>query len=469
LKRLFALPGNNSKIYGGLIAIVILVFAAFKLHALYLPYFWDELGVYSRACLYMAEHGLSLLPSSLPPVWSRGHPLLFQFIYATAFVVFGKSVIVGHSVSLIISCALIFLVYRELVSLYNRLIGFCVALLLCCQPLFMAQSTLVLPEMLLGLFSFLALSAYYKQHMFWFALYASLAIMVKESAIVIPFTIWVYEMAIRFGNRSAGERFTFRNFVFTAFPLIVFAFFLLVQKLQNGWFFFPLHEQSLNFEPTAVLNGLKKCFDFLFKSQGRNYWWIVYVLGLSTALIKNKHNLSRSFAALSFIYVAVFLAFTSANFYMDRYLLTVLPALALLLVVSLFMLSQKPVWMIAATAPLSILCLQQNDAGKFNYDADMGFEHHLRVQQKLVNKICSLATDGSEVFAAFPVYYALTEENTGFNACTYLKNCPESFKESKYLVYTAESGGIPAAPPNYRRLYYVKESFAEGVIYENLK
>src|SRR4051812_27762575 len=167
---------NNQRFYNTLTIAVIAAFVVLKFQDLFLPYYWDELAVYSRASLYLSDHGLGLMPASLPPTWSRGHPLLFQFIYAVGFTLFGKSVVVGHSISLAVACILLLAVYKKVASFYNRLIGFCTVLLLCAQPVFIAQSAFVLPEMMLALFAFLAFAAYYERKMVRFAVYASLAL-----------------------------------------------------------------------------------------------------------------------------------------------------------------------------------------------------------------------------------------------------------------------------------------------------
>src|SRR5687768_4615884 len=98
---------NNQKIYDWFTGLVIISFAIFRFSDLSLPYFWDEIGVYAQAALYLSEHGLSLLPSALPSKLSRGHPLLFFFVYASGFTLLGKSVVVGHSILLAITILLI--------------------------------------------------------------------------------------------------------------------------------------------------------------------------------------------------------------------------------------------------------------------------------------------------------------------------------------------------------------------------
>ena len=46
------------------LGLVLLPFWTYKLRDLSLPYFWDELGVYGRAAVYLHDHALGLLPSN---------------------------------------------------------------------------------------------------------------------------------------------------------------------------------------------------------------------------------------------------------------------------------------------------------------------------------------------------------------------------------------------------------------------
>ena len=87
----------------------ILVFMVSKRHDIRTPYHWDEMGVYVPAAFQMKDtHHISLLPGSIAPLYSRGHPLLFTFCNATVFKLFGETITVGHLFAL--SLAIITLV-----------------------------------------------------------------------------------------------------------------------------------------------------------------------------------------------------------------------------------------------------------------------------------------------------------------------------------------------------------------------
>ena len=92
----------------------------FKWSDLSLPYFWDELGVYTQAADYQVQHGISLAPASVPPVLSRGHPLLFTCMNAIVRRVFGEQVMVAHVFCFFIAVLLLAVIYLK-VSLLNSI------------------------------------------------------------------------------------------------------------------------------------------------------------------------------------------------------------------------------------------------------------------------------------------------------------------------------------------------------------
>ena len=98
--------------YELLTAAVILVFFLIKLHDVNIPYYWDEMGVYVPAAFHMKDAGhISLLPGSLDPLFSRGHPMLFTFCNALVFKIFGETITVGHLFALFLGIATLVLFF----------------------------------------------------------------------------------------------------------------------------------------------------------------------------------------------------------------------------------------------------------------------------------------------------------------------------------------------------------------------
>lgn len=112
------------------LGLCLLLFALSKLPDLNLPFFWDELGVYGRAAIYMHDHTLSLQPRHLPPELSRGHPPLLVFMYATLFRVFGANTTVAHVFTLSLALFLLFSIYWIAREEWNAKIGLAAVILM---------------------------------------------------------------------------------------------------------------------------------------------------------------------------------------------------------------------------------------------------------------------------------------------------------------------------------------------------
>ena len=181
----------------------------FKMFHLATPYFWDELGVYTRAAFYMYDHGLTLLPGVIPADLSRGHPLLCAAVFGFMYTILGPHVWVGHLTALLMSCALLVLVYKVGRTLTQHHVAGLACLMLMVQPVFIAQATMVLPEVMLSLLCTAAIFAYAKKRLGFFALFATLAIFTKETAIALPAAIGCLEL----GRIGVARRFSKESFL----------------------------------------------------------------------------------------------------------------------------------------------------------------------------------------------------------------------------------------------------------------
>ncbi len=125
-------------------------FFALRYADAHLPFFWDEMNAYVKGSIYMADHKLSLLPSSVPSEISFGHPLLLIFLNAFWIQVFGFSPFTFHVFTIIITLLTAlgcYLLATEISKNYT--IGVLAFVVFLFQPIVVAQSTQVLLEMLL--------------------------------------------------------------------------------------------------------------------------------------------------------------------------------------------------------------------------------------------------------------------------------------------------------------------------------
>lgn len=411
---------SHTVIYPAAALAGLLGFAVLKWQDLALPFFWDELSVYARGVVYMVDHGPSLLPSSLPPELSRGHPLLFYALFAAILRLTGYSVEAFHAIALLISLGLIastwLLGWRQQGPAGGLLAG----AVLATMPQVFAVACLGLPEMLLALLALGSLYAW-QQSRFWaYVALGSLALMTKESALVIPaatFASLLWE--------SGPLRSKARKAAWAWAPLVPFGLFLFIQRVQNGWFFFPLHQEYISFRIEDIAHRLSLLLSHVFVRQGRPVFWLLMLAGLLGALASAfgrgggiRGIRLPAWERLLLLFVLGWSAFAGLNFYMDRYLLALFPPLCLLLA-SLWHHTLPPGrWRAGALLAVGSLAaagfLLDWSKPAFAYDQDINYRQYLQVQQAAVNELAACVEDDEPFCAPFPLYHCFEDARYGF-------------------------------------------------------
>ena len=134
---------------------ILLILVIFKIPQLYLPAFWDEAWSYLPAIMRMAERGPSLLPDPQTAELFRGHPLFFYALVSLWIKFFGTSFFAMRLLPLLVSMLLLIVLFYFSKKYFGRMIAATATLFLLIQAVFLAQSSMLLPEMLLALLSLL--------------------------------------------------------------------------------------------------------------------------------------------------------------------------------------------------------------------------------------------------------------------------------------------------------------------------
>ncbi len=430
------------------IYLLILLFFLFKLNHIHHPYFWDELGVYSRAALYMFDHQISMMPNAIPPELSRGHPLLCSVIFAVGYKIFGPHVWAGHLVALLFSGGLLLALYRLGRDLFGHAAGLLASALLAAQPVFIAQSSMVLPEIMLAFFCTVAIYAYLKARFLHVALFSTLAIMTKETAVALPASFGLHILLVLMIRQRKIDRGSLIKLGLISAPLLAWGIFLAVQKLQNGWFFFPLHSDYVSFSIADIYPRLFYYLSFLFKGQGRYLWSAVIIFSAAIFIIRNagkmkKYSVSQMTAQQSsilllVIYISVSLAVSSLNFHLARYILIIMPVIACLVAAQFIYLAQQArrevLWMLP---PLLVVPFLYYKSKGFNVDADMSYADITAAQQEIIAALNEHAAPDTAVGAAFPVYHGLLDKRAGYSAFAYKKVVGCGDKEARYVIFSS--------------------------------
>src|SRR6202140_2753184 len=178
----------------------LFVAALMLVHAplLRLPYFWDEAGYFIPAALDLFLTG-TLIPQSTP---SNAHPPLVMAWLALAWRVFGYSTLFTRTAMLAVSAFSLLGLLRLSRSAANLPVASATTALVAIYSVYFTQSSMAQVDLPAAGFTFWALAAYIedhtaanKEHRAWKqALWFSLAALAKETAILAPLALFVWEL-----------------------------------------------------------------------------------------------------------------------------------------------------------------------------------------------------------------------------------------------------------------------------------
>ncbi len=247
--------------------IIIGIFIIVKLFHLNVSFFWDESWVYAPAIRTLADAGPSLLPDAIPLDYSRGHPLLFHFLGSVWIKLFGPSFVSMHSFALAIS--VIFLVFTErfFTTVFNRNVSFWVILIFCVQEIFIAQSSIVLPEMLLATCTIAAIFYYQKQNWIAYIIAGTLTVLTKETGILIIICIAIFDFVLNLRDRKSILS-ILKKGILLCIPLLTLAGHMLYLKSVFGWYLYPEHTGMVKSDFWSIASSLSHViYDQIFSQK----------------------------------------------------------------------------------------------------------------------------------------------------------------------------------------------------------
>lgn len=375
----------SKKKYLLLTIVIIIAFFIFRLPQIHLPFIWDEAWVYGPAVRLMAQTGLSFLPDSLPVGLYRGHPLLFHFLNASWLKIFGNTLESVHLFNLLVSCALIFAVFMFCKKYYSEKAGVAASFALCLQPVFIAQSTLALPEVMLALFCLLALYAFLQNNYAWYFVFACAATLTKETGIAIILACGLIYF-IREIRQVTGK---FPLFLFglvkITLPVIPLIAFLIIQYKMHGWFLFPEHIGYVSYDPATIGNKLvKEYLTFAFFVQGRNLLFFALLISMGWMFYKKQKFQDNRIKLSLMLFILVYALIGAFNFYTKRYTLCIIPVF---IVISLGMTFQafKNKYLLPVFMVVYFLTQLSNIRHKTTSDHNLGFVDVIRANQSMTD------------------------------------------------------------------------------------
>ncbi len=394
--------------------LAILIFIIYKIPHLALPYYWDEAWVYGPAVRMMAHQGLGLLPDALPVYYSRGHPLMFHFLAASWLQLFGNTVFNSHLFALLVSIILIVSVYYVGNKLFNKTIALSSAIFLMIQPVFLAQSALVLPEVMLALFCLLSVYYYLKRQILWYFIFASLMVLAKETGVAIVVVAFILECFRQFKDIKNNPLEFIKTTFYIGSPALLLLLFWIVQYFYHGWFLFPEHTAFLAFDFKNVFDKFESYGAYIFIYQGRNLLTFT-ALALFIYLLIRRFKIefkSEIIALLAFIFG--FMMISSVNFFSNRYVLSIIPLFlfgANGIIFQVFSKKLMIVGFVVLTLGLQIPILKKQT----NSDHNLGYVNAVKANVSMINYCKDLNIREKKVYA-----YFITREILSRSLCGYV-------------------------------------------------
>lgn len=196
------MPNSQAADRSGL-AFCLIFAVVFLLHVplLRLPYFWDEAGYYipaARDLLFTA----SIIPHSTP---SSGHPPLVMAYLAAWWKLAGFTPLVTRSAMVLVSAFALVGVFRIARRVSNLEVAVASTMCTGLYPVFFAQSTMAHVDLAAAGLSLWGLDCYLGRRIWPSALWFSLAVLAKETAILTPLALLGWEVVCPHVTRRLRE------------------------------------------------------------------------------------------------------------------------------------------------------------------------------------------------------------------------------------------------------------------------
>jgi 4-amino-4-deoxy-L-arabinose transferase-like glycosyltransferase len=363
---------------------VIIVFFITKIPYLQLPFYWDEAWVYGPAVRKMAMTGISLAPDALPVDLTRGHPLLFHVLNASWIRVFGNTLFSVHIFNLLIACTLVFVIYLFGKKYYSEPVGTAAAYVLFLQPVFLSQSTLVLPEVMLGLFCLLALYFFLQDKYPGYLLFASAALLTKETGLAVVATCGLFFLITGYSKNKFRWPY-WAGLIKTALPVLPLFIYLFLQKKMYGWFLFPEHIGYMTFDLGEFWSKfIGRYLTFTVLLQGRNLLFFAMIISILWLIYKKQKIGNMQVILALLLFIIIYSLIGAVNFFSKRYILCIIPTFIILSLGITFMTFRNK-YLLPVFLVIFSLAQIQYIRFKNNSDHTLGFVNAVKANQSMID------------------------------------------------------------------------------------
>jgi hypothetical protein len=295
-----------------------------------------------------------------------------------------------------------------------------------------------------------------RKNWFGYLVAATCALFIKESAIVLIIAVFCWNLISSLWDRDGnGSWPALKRSLIALAPIVPGVLFLGYQKVTYGWYFFPVHLGLISWDIKDIHYLFKFGYRELFEQQGmewatlsfgliaplawrgwkHRYMGIVVAVLYVTAIkvldgkwtlapiatlvvtficfgailflqfmpVRRKEPRTGEFASLSLIFVLGFLLFSALNFFSDRYLLCLIPIIALSFSAFLFISLSKWHKALFPTCIAMITFILIFNIGKDGHvgDTRLSYADDIQVHERLIQTCEAMSLQDTAIFGSF--------------------------------------------------------------------
>lgn len=244
------------------LALIFIVYLALHVPLLSLPYFWDEAGHYIPAARDFMLSG-DVIPQT---TISNAHPPLPQVYLAAAWSIFGYAPVVTRAAMLLLAALALVQVWRIGERVANPEVALGATICTGLYPVFFAQASLAHADLMATALTLWGLRLYLDGSR-WTIAALSLAVMAKETAVVVPVLLLAWELVSKipsgakarklFVESGTAEAVPFRKLVLHLVPIAVLVCWFAYHYSRTGYVFgnpeFFRYNVATTLEPLRIL------------------------------------------------------------------------------------------------------------------------------------------------------------------------------------------------------------------------
>ncbi len=394
---------------------------------LHLPWFWDEAGYYIPAALDFFRTR-SLIPHS---TLTNAHPPLPSVLLGLWWRLSGYHIAATRTFLAMIAAAALLGVFRLVRLLAGTAIAVAVTLLTAMYPVWFVQSTMAHADLFAAAFTLWALSFVFERytasaqrgHAFLAAILFSLAALSKETAIVTPVVLALWELSLMLTQAKTPDpairRLSLRWLAAFLSPVLPLLLWYVYHRHATGFTFG--NPEFLRYNATANLSPLRILLSFWHRVVHLTLHMNLYVPFIATLalLLQRARNGSISLPRPALQAIFIILAGNALAFsvlggaLLTRYLLPMYP-LVLLLCVCIW--QQRLRWwplLGALTAAAFLAALFLNPPYAYAPEDNLAYRDFVVLHQQAI-RVIDTRYPAATVLTAWPATTELAHPDLGY-------------------------------------------------------